>query len=225
MANNPPFHPGVVRVTTRFQVGANPFIGTAVHFTYTGGPPTIADLNAMATTAYASAVSDLVPYLAAVNNLVGVEMQDLSSALGAFGSHLAVTAGTLGGAALPAGTCVLLNEVIARRYRGGKPRTYWPLGSTSELAGPASWTSGAVTGFETGIGNYLTAVAGLTHGTTALVAACSVSNYSSFHTVQSPITGRWRNIPTARPVAIPPDVLTTFTVNPIPGSQRRRLGA
>ena len=220
-----PVHPGVCRLRVRFQVGANPDIATAVHFTYTGGPPTIADLNAMATTAYAAAVSDLVPYLSTSNNLVGVDIQDLGSSLGAYGEHLAVTAGTLGGQALPASVCVLLNEVIARRYRGGKPRTYWPLGSGTDLAGPASWTAGAVTGFETGIGNFLTACAGLTHGTTAFVAGCSISNYSGFTAVQNPVTGRWRNIPKPRSVAIPPDVWTTFSVNPIPGSQRRRLAA
>lgn len=220
-----PVHPGVCRVRTRFQVGNNPDIATSVHFTYTGGPPSIADLNAMATTAYASAVTNLVPALQGDNNLVGVDIQDLASALGAYGQHLAVTAGTLGGGPLPASTCVLLNEVIARRYRGGKPRTYWPLGSDASLAGPASWLAGAVTGFEGALSNYLTALAGLTHGTTAFVAGCSISNYHGFTSVQNPVTLRWRNIPTPRAVAIPPDVWTTFTVNPIPGTQRRRLAA
>jgi len=220
-----PVHPGVCRVRARFAAGANLDIATAVHFTYTGGPPSIADLIAMATTAYASAVTNLVPRLSVDRNLVGVDIQDLSSALGAYGEYLAVTAGSRGGGTLPASVCVLLNEVIARRYRGGKPRTYWPLGTETDLAGTADWKSASVIDFETGIGDWLTAVAGLTHGTTAFVAGCSISNYHGFTSVQNPVTGRWRNIPTPRAIAIPPDVWTTFAVNPIPGSQRRRLGA
>jgi len=59
-------------------------------------------------------------------------------------------------------------------------------------------------------------------GTTTITAWVSISQYAGFTAVQNVITGRWRNVPKPRTVAIAPDNINTFHLDLKPASQRRR---
>ena len=218
-----PVHPGVLKIRTLFSVGADASVGTTVYFTYTGTAPTDATCVTLAGDIYAAAVTHLVPVLGDENYLTGVDVTDLSSPTSGFGTHAASTVGTRGGAPLPANAAVLLNMPIARRYRGGKPRGYWPLGVYSDLDSPQLWSSGALSDFNAALSGYFNEVVALSVSGCALQALVSISNYEGFVSSQNPITHRWKNIPTPRAVAIAPDVVLTFYVNTKVGSQRRRL--
>lgn len=55
-----------------------------------------------------------------------VEIIDLTSATAASGLALDGNPGTSGGPMISPSSCLLVSKHIARRYRGGHPRTYWP---------------------------------------------------------------------------------------------------
>jgi len=217
-----PAHPGVLKIRTLFTVGEDTKVATALHYTFTGGPLSDATAVAIATAAQGFAASDLAGAVAVGNAIDGVTVQDLTSDTAGYGEHLVTTAGSRGAGVLPAATCVLLNMPIARRYRGGKPRTYWPWGIDSDLASPQEWSPTAIGDFEAIATTYINHLVGISEGGASLTALVSVSDYQGFTAVQNPITGRWRNVPKPRTVAIAPDTVLTFTVNSRPGSQRRR---
>jgi hypothetical protein len=109
---------------------------------------------------------------------------------------------------MTAETAVLVNFTIARRYRGGKPRVYWPAGVSAQLNNPVSWQSTFVSAFRTAFNAFLN---GVTSGITpppAVDYLCSVS----YHT-----GGALRPTPVV-------DKVLDWEVNAIPGSQRRRMG-
>ena len=217
-----PNHPGVLRYKALWLVGTDNEVSTVFHYTYTGGPPSAADAAAIAANMYGVFAVHVIGALNAANSLRGVSVQDLTSPTSAFGEDLALLAGTRSGGELAAGTAVLANYSIVRRYRGGKPRSYWPWGSDTDLATPQTWNSGGLTAFGTAIDYIFSESTGFTSGTTVVGVPCSVSDYEGFTSVLNPITGRTRDVPKVRSVAIPPDVFGPVVINPNVASQRRR---
>jgi len=218
-----PDHPGVLRVESLFTVGADANVRCRLHFLYTGSAPTNATCVTIATDIYGFGVTDLVPMLADENNWAGVKVTDLTSPSSGVGEYLTDTAGTRGaGDSLPAEVCVLDNHGITRRYRGGKPRAYWPFGIGSDLTSPSAWSAGAISAFGTARNNYIISIEGLSVAGTVLGSAVSISDYSGFSTVGPDLEGRFRYPPKVRSVAIAPDLITLYGINPKPGSQRRR---
>lgn len=63
---------------------------------------------------------------------------DISSDTGVEISFSDDTSGTDASALLPASACTLVSWEIARRYRGGHPRTYFPIGTVGSLASDSS---------------------------------------------------------------------------------------
>lgn len=215
-------YPGVLKVRTHFTIGSDINVVTGLHFTYTGTPPSNATCATIASNIYGNAVTTLQNMMADGTNLVGVDVQDLTTPTSGFGEHLATTAGTRGTDVLPAGVAVLQNFPINRRYRGGKPRAYWPFGKASDLLNPSTWDTAFVAAAEAALGGYFVGIVASGSGGCTIVELVSISYYSGFTAVQNPITGRWRNVPKPRTVAIAPDPVLSVPVNPKPGSQRRR---
>lgn len=217
-----PLYPNVIRLKTAFTIGDDSDVSATLHFAYTGGAPSDSDCTAIATAFKAASTTHVVPVVNGSNYVGPIECTDLSSYSGGSGSDGGPVVGTRSGASLPAGACALANYEISRRYRGGKPRTYWPWGSDGDLNDPQHWSSGALTAFNTAIDNYVTAEYGSTFGSTVISNQVSISYYSGFTPVLNPITGRTRDVPKVRTVAIAPDVIGTVTMNPIVAYQRRR---
>lgn len=129
--------PGVVkiRISGTFTGGtwANIFhVGTAT------GPITHADLvnldselNALANVYTNDGSMEIEGTLA--------EYWDLTSDSGATASISKSWPGSREGDANPGSACVVTSWPITRRYRGGHPRTYWPIGSVGVRADQQSW--------------------------------------------------------------------------------------
>jgi hypothetical protein len=218
----PPDHPNVLRVTTTWELGSDLNAQSRMHFAFTGTNPSDASCATLATSAHASAVTNLVPLLGTESSLKGVEFTDLTSPSSGTGEHIALTTGTRSGSDTPAGAAVLMNIKISRRYRGGKPRVYWPLGTASDIDTPTNWLSGSVSAFLAGTAQYIDDIIALTNAGTTLGPLVNISNYAGFNTVGPDLERRFKYPPALRSSAIAPDVFTGISINPRIGSQRRR---
>lgn len=219
-----PDQPNVLRIDHDFSIGSDASALVRWHYTYSGGAPSDANCVSLAASIYAAWVTACIALLGDDNYIDGVRVTDLTSPTSGQGVHTASTVGTRSGDPLPAGAAVLVNMPIGRRYRGGKPRSYWPFFTGSDLASPQTWLSGSVTAVAGALEAYDGALESLTAGTTDLAALVSISYYEGF-TIRPtpPIAGvRAKNIPTPRSVAIAPDVILALNVSGRVASQRRR---
>jgi hypothetical protein len=111
---------------------------------------------------------------------------------------------------------------VARRYRGGKPRSYVPWGTADDLGDRQDWDSGVLTAFHTGWSAIISALeAAYPIGAATFVSMCAVSYYGPPNRTITGSTGRVRTISTVRAVPLVDD-WSTFSVVQKIGSQRRR---
>lgn len=216
-----PVVPNVLRVDLEYSVGEDTAIITRLHWSYTGGPPSVVDAETLAGDIISAHNTDLKSLLFTGNELIGVRVTDLSSSSGADATIPATQAGSRTGSFLPAGACTLANYHISRRYRGGKPRSYFPFGVQGDMQDGQRWTSGYQTSATSGVVAFFAAVSLLTSGSTTLSEPVNVSYYSGFTVVTSPTTGRARNVAKLRTTPVV-DVINTETVAPKIAYQRRR---
>jgi hypothetical protein len=214
--------PGVIRCQVDFLVGSDAAAMTRFHVTYLGGPPSAADMAAFASDLSVSCASDLPGIMHPDTSYESVTLVDLSSSTGSVGFVAAPTVGVRTGGPLPAGAAVLANYSIARRYRGGKPRGYWPLGTDTDLLTRQTWQSASISDFTGGIGNIVNGLDGLSNGSTTIIVPASVSFYSGFTSVLNIITGRTRDVPKLRTGGPVTDIIFGLSVNSHVSSQRRR---
>jgi hypothetical protein len=217
-----PVQPNIFKCKIGWTLGTDTDATNILHFHWTGTTPTAAIALAMATGIHATTVTNLIPLLNANNALGYVELTDLTTNTGIQERFTSSTAGTRGGPPLAAGTAVLMPLGISRRYRGGKPRVYWPFGGANDLTDATDWSGTFTTAVQSGVQNWRNAVLTVTSGGCSIDKWVNISQYHGFTAVQNPVTGRWKNVPTPRSVAIAPDDILTFHVGPKPASQRRR---
>lgn len=212
--------PNVIKAQLLWSDSADNDVRTTLYFRYSGGPPNSSDATALAADIYGAA-SSMNTQWTSTTQLTGVEVTDLSSPAGGQGLHAQSTAGTRAGTDLAGGTAVVVGYLITRRYRGGKPRSYFPFFDSSDLTTRQQWAAGNLTALDTALTGFFSTVIGSAAGTTTITDHVNVSYYSGF-TVFNPGGGkRARNIPTPRPVPVV-DVITSFGARAQPGSQRRR---
>ena len=215
-------YPNVLKIRFHFVVGVDTNVVTAVHFTYTGTAPSNATCVAMATAIMGYFVTTCTNLMSDGVSITAVSVQDLTSPTAGFGEFFQTTVGTRGTDVLPAGVAALQNFPILRRYRGGKPRVYWPFGAAHDLLTASQWNNTFISNFDAGTGGLYVGITSSGSGGTVISTLVSISYYEGFTSVQNPITLRWRNVPKPRTVAIAPDVIQSIPLNPKPGSQRRR---
>ncbi len=217
-----PAVPEVVRVSILWASGSDVDILTKLHFAYTGTPP-----NPAAAAALAADIDDAVatyfPALLNTDSVIrGVEIQDLSVFEGgASGAHLVTTAGTRAGGLLPAGVAAMVNYAIARKYRGGKPRSYLPLLVASDLASTSAWSAEAATAVNAAVTSLFTDVGAMVEGGCELGGPVQVSYFHGYDTPRPRSNGHLYYPPLPRDVPVV-DPLTSWSLNLKPGSQRRR---
>lgn len=216
--------PGVLRIDFKHSETGDPSLGNRVFFKYSGGAPSPSDLNSLAGDFPSDWGSTLANLAGVAVTLDEVVITDLTSPSASRGTWTGSQAGTRAGTGLSRNDCALLNFVIPRRYRGGKPRIYAPWGVAADLATLATWSGSFITAVHSEWTNWVALFQGHSVGTTVIGAQVNVSYYEGFASVQNPVTKRWRNIPTPRTEAAI-DVIGSFALNPILGSQRRRLRA
>src|SRR6516162_9032191 len=131
---------GVLKYRWVQHVGADTDISSHL-FYFVGSTASQANVDSAATAAHNAYVASFVPLLHNLSSLVEVTVTDLSSASGFIGTNSTGAAGTRAQGEVPASACALLNIPVARRYRGGKPRVYWPFGSAPDISTPQTWST------------------------------------------------------------------------------------
>jgi hypothetical protein len=213
--------PATFRVDLHHKLANDMNVVSRLFFNYTGPAPTNAQMNTLATAVRTAWNSNVGILAGAQVNVHQVECIDLSSATGAIGFDSTTVTGTRAGTTLAAGTAVLINYAVARRYRGGKPRSYLPYLMAADLTDAQDWTAAAVTATNSAWGAFITAIKAAPWSGATITNQVNVSYYQGFASVQNPVTLRWKNL--SKPRAVPlVDVITSFSTNAKPASQRRR---
>jgi hypothetical protein len=135
-----------MKVEALFSQGGVP-AACILHFTYSTGTPNAVDLGVLATGTFNPFWLGVKADYPASTLLVGLKVTDLGVADGATITVPLGSAGTAEDTASPAQCCVLMDYSIARRYRGGHPRTYWPAVAYGSIATPSTWNADIVTDF------------------------------------------------------------------------------
>jgi hypothetical protein len=118
----------------------------------------------------------------------------------------------------------LVNYLINRRYRGGRPRGYWPLGSQSDWANNQGWGSSFLSAAGGGLGAFVTGIVGLSAGSTTLLDHVNISYYNGFTNVSYGTPTKYRRVPTPRTVPVI-DSISSIVLSSKFGSVRRRIRA
>jgi len=212
-------------VRTHFTQGTDTNVAVKWYFSYTGGPPSTTDCLTLATAIRGSAVTQIASIINTQTTLTNIEVVDLSSATAASNVASGSNVGSQPGTPLPANVCFLVNMAVARRYRGGKPRSYWPLGTSADTSGAQIWSGASISAWMTKLNAYRTFILGQTAGTTVIATHANVSYYQGFTVITDPVTGRARNVPKLRTGGPHVDTITGMAANPRFGTQRRRVNA
>lgn len=204
--------PGLARVSVEGVCGLRPWVNVFHVRPLTDAAmdqPTVDDI---ATAVMSGWVAHFLPSLTTdVHPKLAVAI-DLGSNVGLQGQATSSAGGTIGGPTSPASVCALINWRIALRYRGGHPRTYLP-----------GVPEGAVDvdgNLQTGAGNILVT---LQAGVDAFLADLEANTGAagSLHLAVPHYTVK--GVPVVAPnIPVKSDILSGL-VNPIMGSQRRRV--
>ena len=197
--------------------------GSRFYLQYGGSAPTAANCATLAADIAGIWETTIAPNINAEWTLVQVDVLDIATDAGAFGTWQGTNAGTGSGAGVQAQVAINVEYTLSRRYRGGKPRTFWPGGSSSQLADAAHWLDSFVTSFNTAVTGFYNAIEALSIGAMGGLNHVNVSYYQSFKNVTNS-SGRTRAAPTYRTVALV-DNITGYAVKAKVGSQRRRRTA
>jgi len=215
-----PVH-GVLKIKFFQRVGSDTDISSHLYFqTFT--PANLDQIIAVTDVAHASYVTHCIPLLNFNSSLEQVEGVELSSPDGPLAINPVPVQGIRAQGELPANACALFNIPVARRYRGGKPRVYWPFGSEPDIATPQTWSTTFITAANTGV-NALISEVTANLGTWAPGSAlCSVSYFSGSQWKPDHL-GNYHQIPTPRDVPLVDVVKGAPGFNTVIGSQRTRL--
>lgn len=186
---------------------------------YTGGAPSSASLATMAALLVSAGSTRFASLCTTTVGMESATCIDLSSNTGAEGVGGVAWTGPTLITKLPPGAATVLSHEIPRRYRGGHPRSYFPIGDSSQINATGVWASTYTTAAQGAFNSWVAdIVAGSGVGVNALV---NVSYYSGFTVVINPVSHRAKNVSTPR--AVPTiDVVSTTIARTNIGSQRRR---
>lgn len=216
-----PAVPNVVKCAVGFKVYGDLDVTSTVYLGYSGGAPDTADAATIAGSLFTAAGSAYAGLLDEESALTSVKITDLSSSTGGEAVHNGNVAGTRSGAILAGATCVLMNYTIGRRYRGGKPRNYFPFGVGPDLGSRQAWSPSFTTAVDSAWSTWIAAAIGATGGSTTITDHVNVSYYEGSRVVTSPTSGRARNVPIVRTAPLVNTVVSA-TASATPASQRRR---
>jgi hypothetical protein len=216
-----PAVPGVLKCQIGYQVGSDVAALSRFFVHFTGTNPTAAQCNAFATSIKNAWSANLAAYMTNNNTLQGVFIEDLSSATGATGVDVTVVTGTNAGIPIPAGAATMVQFLIARRYRGGKPKIFLPLGNAGNLTTQTQWTAAYLALIQPAFVAFMAAVIAAGWTGAGTLSHVNVSYYNGFTVVTNPTTHRARNVPTLRGTPIV-DTVTAYSVEAGVASQRRR---
>lgn len=215
--------PNVLRVEYLYELGASKRGGDREYYLYSGSAPDSATCDTIATAIQSAYSANLLSLLSNGLDLLEITVTDLSSTSGGQGSWTGELNGTRDGAPVTVDAAVNLQFIIARRYRGGKPKAYLPFGIQSDLSSDVvTWNAAFTDAVNTQWGAFDTAVLAISESGTTLTQHVSVSYYEGFTSVLNPITGRTRDVPKLRSGGPLVDTITGHVAKPEISQQRRR---
>ena len=216
-----PFPGPVLKVDILFQVGSDAAALTRYFLGYTGSAPTAGAIDAFAGLLNPYCDDALPPLMHADTTYLGCTWTDLASSTGVEGTFPESSAGSRAGAALGADVCLLANMAQGRRYRGGKPRGYWPLGTATDLQTRQTWTSDFTSAAVTILQDIYSQNNDQSADGCTITNQVNVSYYGPPNRIITGSTGRVRTVSTVRAVPIV-DSVTAVSINDRLASQRRR---
>lgn len=217
-----PAVPAVLRCALSGVIGTGYVFLTRFYVGYSGTAPTNAELttwNGVVGTAYGTYLKALVD---TNNELTQIETTDLSSATAAAATTAEAITGTRSGTDATADMCVVTSYRIARRYRGGHPRGYWPMGTMTDVAGPGTWSGSFITSVNSNMANFMNAICTAPWSGGGTLGQENVSYYEGFTATPYPPSGRYKNVAKLRAGGPLTDPITSIVAQTSIGSQRRR---
>lgn len=196
--------------------------GTRFYLSYGGSAPTGANCTTLAgdiSSAFSAHLASLMTSNSIMNE---VDVLDIATDSGLSGQDHTVVAGTRSGTSMPAQVATNIEYGIARRYRGGKPRAYWPFGVMGDESNVSMWGSSFIGDCNTGIEAFFTAVEALSVGAVGTLTHVNLSYYKGF-TNHTSTSGRESAVPTYRATALHDDITGYFTKALISSQRRRRV--
>jgi len=209
-----------VRVRVSGTDAAGNSWGTRFYLSYSGSAPSGANCATLASDIASSWNGDFGSLIQADTITTEVDVLDIATDAGLSGQWTGSDAGSRSGDILPAQTAMNVEYGIARRYRGGKPRAFFPLGVITDLSTSNAWAGSFLTATTTAVEAFFTAIAALDVGSMGTLAHVNLSYYKGFTNITNS-SGRERAVPTYRATALH-DVITGYFPKSILGSQRRR---
>jgi hypothetical protein len=203
----------VVRLTVFGDTPGYPWVN-AFFWAYTGGPPAAADVATIADDLLTEWIGQFAPLMLTASHINGTTCVDLSSSSGASGEGLGINAGSRGTVELPGSSCVLIRKNIARRYRGGHPRSYVFAGIQTDLVDSAHWSNALVGDVQAAYTAVTAALNSIVVGATTLTHEVNVS-----YITNDPIT----HLPVRRVTPLVDPVIGHAAQSQV-AIQRRRVG-
>jgi hypothetical protein len=210
----------VVRVQFLLSGLGNTRVQDRIYLAFAGAGPAVADLNTLGATIATAWGTNLSSAMSTAGALIGVALTDLTSATGAQTQVSTSKIGTGGAVSLPNGTAAVIRFKIARRYRGGHPRFYFPFPPQAQEGAGPGWLSTYVSSLAASFLAFITAVETTPPVALGALTHVNVSYFSGFTNKSFP-SGRTHPVPTLRATPLQ-DLVVSYSVNPNYGSQRRR---
>jgi len=212
-----------IRVRLEYTQADGYDAGSRFFLSYTGGAPTAGQCTTLAGDIAAAWGSHIAPFVDEIFTLTTVDVQDIATDSGAFGTWTGTTGGAASGTSLPAQCAMNVEFDISRRYRGGKPRMFFPPSVTSDTLDAGHWTSTHLTNVNAAVLAFFEEIEALDIGSLGTLAHVNLSYYQGFTNVTNS-SGRTRAAPKYRTTALV-DPITGYAAKGLIGSQRRRRAA
>lgn len=215
------FVPGVAATVLKGNIGANPW--AVVHhwkFGSSVGNWTQSNMDLLALTVYNAWGTTFKANAGGNISTTEVDAQDMTDAsgVGSVYTHTPVF-GAQGAILEPSSACIIVQNRIASRYRGGHPRTYWPCLTTQDMLNENTWATAKVAAITANMVSFVSAViaASYTGGVSGLQHVIPRYTYS-----YTDVPGKHKYTKTRTGLQGVYTVQSYFGVSRI-ASQRRRL--
>ena len=205
MAGPLPPSPQTVRINI-FGTSSELNWANVLHALYAGAAPSSTSCSLLANAIYGALLTNMIPLMTTDQSIDGVIVTDIASDTGNTGEAVGATVGTSSAPPLPASVAVLANYEIARRYRGGHPRSYVFCGGQTDLQDQSTWAADFIDDVQASWAAVLASIIS-TYGGTSYTNQANVSYVNE---------GSRRDTPVR-------DVILAMTVSPRIASQRRRM--
>jgi hypothetical protein len=219
----PPLPPAdaVIKVQLRQAFAEDLDVLNTFHLVYAEGAPSIPEITTFAFSVATAWQTWLAPMANVQLQLQNVQCTDLTTDTSPFAEAPVAYSGTRAGSTLPAEACVVISQLLTRRFRGGHPRNYFPFGVLADMVTPQAWSGTFVAEVGAAWAGFIDAVIAAVWSGGGAMLPVALSYYQGFTVVISPTTGRARNVPTRRAATLI-EAVSGFQVRSYIGTQRRR---